>query len=344
MNDINLLPEELRNEDARQSGQAPSLGPKPTWHLPGNNGNGDRVLPVQPSPDQNKVGASVLSVEPAGKAKIDFKPIVPIFDFDAEAKKSALPQELSASKTVPSASRPVASKNGNGQILSSRPKSNGNGLLSRLFGKKERGMIISNKSDNNLAPAGYDKNVDVNLIPEGSDLLPNNHFYPYFIYAALGGLAIIGLLFVGLALYQQKISGQEEEVTAKVNESEMVYNQLKAKEEALSAWSKKVAAIQTLLDNHVYWTNFFAKLQQITSPAVYYKDINTAVDGTVTLSAVASSYLAVAKQYLAYQQADQIIKEVKIANLAGDANSGEIGFSVNLRFFPEVFFLTANSD
>ncbi|MDP2586969.1 MAG: hypothetical protein Q8P32_04350 [Candidatus Komeilibacteria bacterium] len=368
MSDINLLPEDLREEDARQGNQAPSLGPKPTWHMPGSNGNGNSVPPVQPAVGQNKAQAatasprvssaersaeaSVLSVEPAGKAKIDFKPIVPIFDLDAEAKKSVLPEELSGPTPPQPSVRADVNNNGNGlvkpgngQLPVKRSNGSGGSLLSRLLGKKEaKGRIIKNQLNKEARPNGFSKNVDVNLIPEGSDLLPNKHFYPYFIYAALGGLTLTGLLFLGLVLYQQKISEQEQAITAKVNESEMVYNQLKAKEAALSAWSKKVSAIQGLLDSHVYWTNFFANLQQVTTPDVYYKDINTAVDGTVTLSAVATSYLGAAKQYLAYQQADGIIKEVKISNLAGEQAAGEINFNVNLQFYPEVFFLTANTE
>ncbi|GEM_PF-3382864 len=360
MNDINLLPEELRDEEERKVGQA-SAGSEPaSWHLPGNNNQSNPTKPALPARrGEPSDSGSVLSSKPLATAtKLDFKPLVPIFDLDAEAKKSPWPEELSPHSEIPTLKADQQKSNGPEATLfmpkSAKPRSArldsrqarpGGGLLSRLFGKKAaKGKIIQNKLDSHVSASAFGKSVDVNLIPEGSDLLPNQHFYSYFIYAGAGGLLTVGLMFLGLVLYQQRINNQEKEVTAKVNASEMIYNQLKAKEEALSAWSKKAVAIQGLFDNHVYWTNFFAKLQSVTSPDVYYKDINTAVDGSVALSAVAGSYLAVAKQYLAYQQADQIIKEVAITNMAGDQASEEINFSVKLRFFPEIFFLTFNND
>lgn len=358
MNDINLLPEELRADEERLANQLPGPKPAASWHLPalprrevgagqGGPGNGSNqalaVKPLVPANGQSQgaVNSSDWQEKGKGKGKVlsagppkvrqEVKPQAPIFDLDAEAENSPAPGQILAQEKKPDAVGPT------------QRTVAGSGLLGKMLGQK-------NASIRRLKPSefadrqGFGKSVDVNLIPEGSDLLPNRHFYPYFFYAAFVGLAVLGLLFLGLALYQQRVVNQEKAVTAKVIASETAYNQLKAKEEALSAWSTKAAAIQSLFDNHVYWTKFFEALQSVTTPDVYYSDINTAVDGTVSLSAGANSYVAVAKQFLAYQQAADLIQEVSLADIAGDLADGKITFTVKLQFAPTVFFLTLNNN
>ena len=77
-------------------------------------------------------------------------------------------------------------------------------------------------------------------------------------------------------------------------------------------------------------------MEKITIPQVYYNDINASLDGTVAISATADSYLSVAKQYLAYQNNPQAIKQVNISNLSGNQDEG-VKFVIILEVNPGLF-------
>ncbi|MFA6304461.1 MAG: hypothetical protein WCV73_01335 [Patescibacteria group bacterium] len=327
MSDINLLPEDLRSEEAKQLDQAPSAGPSVGFYFPQTNPESIKKETPVPMPQTDAIGPAPL--KPVRNQFIGAN--YGSFNLDEEAKKGPLPETKSLnifSNSLPKKNvQPTAAK--------------AEGFLSRLFKKSQaKGRIIQNTEQKSANGLSSDKNVDVNLIPEGSDLLPSKKIYNFFIYYALAGILVNVLFFVGVVLYQRQVTVKQQQLTAKVSASEVRYNQLKAKEEALSNWYNKVQSIKVLFNNHIYWTNFFSRLESVTIPDIYYKDINTAIDGTVTLSAVSTSgYTGVAKQYLAYQRATDLITESSISNLAGDTASNDVNFTVNLKVDGEVYFL-----
>ena len=101
---------------------------------------------------------------------------------------------------------------------------------------------------------------------------------------------------------------------------------------------KKIDTAKAIIEHHVYWTKVLRILERLTIQDVYYKNLTANVNGTITISAAATSYTSVAKQYLVFQQAVNEIASVKITGAQGDAAEAEVSFNVILQLKPEVFY------
>ena len=118
--------------------------------------------------------------------------------------------------------------------------------------------------------------------------------------------------------------------------AEAKFKEVQKQNNSLINSTKQLAQLDSLFKAHIYWTKFFNALEKITIPQVYYNDINASLDGTVAISATADSYLSVAKQYLAYQNNPQAIKQVNISNLSGNQDEG-VKFVIILEVNPGLF-------
>jgi len=181
--------------------------------------------------------------------------------------------------------------------------------------------------------------MDVNLISEDQNLLPNKKIYNRFWLTFFLSLLLVAVLYFGAKFYGQRLINQEEQATSALSNSEQRYNKLKQQEDKWAEWRKNVDAVQVILSKHIYWSNIFKQLEKMTIPEVYYSSINASIEGSITLSASAENYLAVARQYLAYQKFSDTVSKVSFSALAGDANTGKVNFTVSLFFLPEAYFI-----
>ncbi len=353
MSEINLLPEELRGEEAKNlPGSSAGRSGDFSFHLPSSDGLKPKIQPAvfKDSPDIPVKAPGQIS-----KPSLTFSPAEEKIFKEVEQQLQPLPKPLPAAPVVNSpavkislAGKPLdAVAQPSGPLPVQKPLQPGKekaGFFNKLFGKKApQGRIIKNAPDKGAKGHLPIKALDVNLIPEGLDLLPNQKIYHYFILAGLFGLLAVGLIFLGLIIYGQVLAKQEQSLTNQLGASEVKYNQLKSKEEVISGWYQKVASIKQLFLKHLYWTNFFSSLEKITIPQVYYKEVKAAQDSNVVLDAVAENFLALARQYLAFQQAKDVVKAVTISGIASDILTGEVSFSVILKFAPEIYLEKTNN-
>lgn len=145
----------------------------------------------------------------------------------------------------------------------------------------------------------------VNLLPE--DLVvkfePRRRLMQLLM--AVGAAAgFIAVTFLGLSLYESRIVRRTEDVQQDIAAVEREIGGLRdIQKEALAA-KRDADAITDLLASHIHWTKFFAALEQYTIAEVYYNgDFSATSGGTITLSAVARSYTAVARQLRVFEEA-----------------------------------------
>ena len=62
------------------------------------------------------------------------------------------------------------------------------------------------------------------------------------------------------------------------------------------------------------------------------------MDGLVTLTASADSYSSIARQYLVYQQAEDILKKAEVSGLSGDPLSGAVNFQALLELNEDIYY------
>jgi hypothetical protein len=305
MNDINLLPDDLRSEEGHQavrSERGQSSREATSFYIP-ENGQKTADKPAQPAKNTESQPPRT-SAQPPASQKAAAIPVTV-----KKPAPAAPPQELGAKKR---------------------------GLFGSLFGKKNKSASaqpVLNTDDF----SGDD--FDVNLIPEGAHLAPLSKFTPGFILSLLAGLFLLALGFLAVNLYQQKINQQQGILSNKLAAGELQYQQLKVKETEIKQFIEQIAAVSAVLDRHVYWSNFFKELEQITLPEVYFSSITFSLDGYATLSSISDSYPSVARQWKVYENAvGDVLKEFAISGLNGEQNSGKISFTTSLLLKPEVYF------
>jgi len=308
MSDINLLPDELRKEESRlNAGHNQQLAGG--FHVPGAN------LPAQPKP------VEIRPPEPKDQADM--------FD-QAEPKKEDLPEPKKEVKTSPAVVKNdlVAKPKPPQPARAAQP-----GFFKKLFGKKPKG----NQVFEGLEPDA-DKPFGVNLIPAGSYLISTKRICLLLAVSFLSACLVLALALLAIALLKQNIRRAEEEIAAKLAESEKTYELLKAKEGEAIRWSKNVESVKNLLAKHVYWTKFFDELEKLTLPEVYYSSIEASLGGEISLTAAADTYTTVARQYLVFQRATESVKNFSISGLEGDALSGKISFGVTLQLADDIYY------
>ena len=314
MDNINLLPEDLQKAEEKimAAGSAP---PPLNLYIPKD--NPETRLPkkqaIEPMPQFNSLPKKIIT-----EIK---KPLI----------QATSVNPLSADKPRPSSLDAMDQE----VFLKNQEKKKSFLDLFSSNKNKTKGKILKNKIDHsNISVAS--KPFNVNLIPEGSDLISNKKLYRYFLKRAIYAVIFVAGVYAGLFILGQVFVRQDHDLSEQLAIAEAKFKEVQKQNNSLINSTKQLAQLDSLFKAHIYWTKFFNALEKITIPQVYYNDINASLDGTVAISATADSYLSVAKQYLAYQNNPQAIKQVNISNLSGNQDEG-VKFVIILEVNPGLF-------
>jgi len=122
-------------------------------------------------------------------------------------------------------------------------------------------------------------------------------------------LIIIGcsyLILIKMQAAPLEADNLETKIT-KLESQLVVYG--KEKEEVV-AFARRLINISRLLDRHLYWSKLFDLLETSTISDVYYTDLTVDLNGRVDLAIVAKDYPALAQQ-IAVWQSDSTIEQVE---------------------------------
>lgn len=188
---------------------------------------------------------------------------------------------------------------------------------------------------------------DVNLLPE--DLIDQYEPKKKLVtLAVVSGLTIVGLaaLYVAMLFYQSSIVTKTNEVRTESGSINLQIGQYQKERAAALAFKEKIDAISDRLDKHIYWSKFFSLLEKHTVPDVHYNNAFAGdINGQMTLEAVGKDYSSVARQLVAFQQADDFVESVVInsASRNEDAEQGttSVKFSIQLQLVEDVFMKTS---
>lgn len=153
------------------------------------------------------------------------------------------------------------------------------------------------------------------------------------LYAVLGILGFEMLLYLGLAIYQNRL----EKNIARVEQQGIAVNAEtgKIEKDRLKALSlqRSVNNLEVLLDNHIFWTPVFQELEKYTYKQARYDTLQVQYgDSKLIISGVIPSYTDLGKLILGLRKS----QNVRDVTLQGTALSegGEAGYTFNM----EVFF------
>ncbi len=231
-----------------------------------------------------------------------------------------------------------------------------------LFAKKnnqavEEGRVLQNP-----------KILEVNLIKEESALDFNWKKNIKSLLFALGvTIFIIVELYLGLDWWQKDEEARLEVISAQTTQTSREVAEFRQKTAEALAYQEKTVEVGRLLNDHVYWTNFFSWLEKNTLSTVNYGGFSGTVKGSYSLSGKAGSFAEVSwqvKQFmddpmtisasvdsvssgenktreeLATEQAERLAELARLGEPISQAEAIKppgVSFSLNLEINPEIF-------
>lgn len=155
-------------------------------------------------------------------------------------------------------------------------------------------------------------------------------------------LIIISLGYLGITWYKLRILQQKKAMEEEISLLNIQIAGYESEKSGALKIQDRVKIVRQLLDHHIYWTKFFETLQKHTLKDVYYVNFAMTGQDRLVISAVAKDYESIAKQLVAFEEANDFIKNVKIDALSANIDSEEglykgVNFNINLEFQPGVF-------
>lgn len=197
--------------------------------------------------------------------------------------------------------------------------------------------------------------MSVNLIPEESIMQvtrPTRQLATVGIWA-LGAVLLSVLAIVGMTLYERTLSKQTAQIQEDIRAVETDIATFSKVRSNATTLAQRTDRIQTLLDRHVYWTQFFQKLEEHTVDEVSYGSFTGSLSGAFGLDATGADLASVTRQVYAFEAADNFISDVSVlsASLLGSSNDATSGaptaprasFTLDIIIQPDVLYRSATS-
>lgn len=206
--------------------------------------------------------------------------------------------------------------------------------------KKKQKLKAENSKD---LSAQNPKILEVNLIKdemrEGFNLAKHGKTLLFALFVAALFLLEIYLGLNWWSTYEEKRLAETESHFNTISEE---IRGMKEESDQITAFRKRVELADSLLNQHVYWSNFFNWLEQNTLSSVSYEGFSGKNDGRYVLSASAKAFRDVSWQARLFL-ADPLVTSVRIdqgggeRNLEDINNNDNISFSVDLKIDPKIF-------
>ncbi len=184
----------------------------------------------------------------------------------------------------------------------------------------------------------------INLIPESLKVPSSKALFFTFFYPFLIVVGIVLVIYSGLKIYDLQIQNDIKDVDNQVTsvvESAGDYNKLIIE---LEDWQNKTKKIKNILTKHIYWTEFFRKLEDNTLANVKFNNFSGNIQGNLTFLATAPDYTTVVRQWMHLKRADDFVKNVIISgatlSTGQAAGIGGVSFSVTLDLAEDIFYKT----
>ena len=205
--------------------------------------------------------------------------------------------------------------------------------------KNKKAVTVNSESSQNP------KILEVNLIKNEMrvDFDWNQHLSTLLFSIMITAL-FVAEIYLGLNWWTEYENERVLASETKFNQVSSDIRALKTESDQILAFKERVDAANSLLDNHIYWTNFLNWLEKNTLSTVTYSGFSGQSDGVYELNATANAFREVSWQTRAFL-ADPSVLSVKVDSAsmeAGDdetedAGMAKVKFSLNLEVDPQLF-------
>ncbi len=194
----------------------------------------------------------------------------------------------------------------------------------------------------------------VNLLPNATNQpLQQTPFYR-MLRASTVMVMLCTLIYLAMVAYQGFFIWRTHNTLAELTglDSEIVtYRTLQSD---INQTSTTLAAIQDLLNDHLYWSQWFSFLEEYTLPNVYYSNFSGSANGTMNLQAVAPDFTTISQQIAVFKALPEVLdvtvttatrSDTNFADTTGDPSSGAsdtVQFTISLQVDPAILHFQPN--
>ncbi|MCH7759090.1 hypothetical protein IID20_01915 [Patescibacteria group bacterium] len=179
--------------------------------------------------------------------------------------------------------------------------------------------------------------LEISLMPERAVVIPRIVRSRFLLFLAI--LVIIFTIFTIVWLYADWYF---ERLGTEVHRLQGEIQLLEAKSVAfleirdeISALERKAVQVDSILNNHIYWTKFFTLLEVHTINDIYFGDFFANTSENIHLEATARDLISLAKQIVAFSQASDFVKELRVSGIR--KLPAGVGASFDLTLVDNVF-------
>lgn len=155
--------------------------------------------------------------------------------------------------------------------------------------------------------------------------------------------AFITEIYFGLELWEQQENQKVESLEKNIIVVNRDISKIKATADEALSYKDKSIELSRLLNEHIYWTNFFNWIEKNTLSTVKFDAFSGDTKGVYSFSATALSYAEVSWQVKAFLN-DPLVKKVDVSSVNAsiskekgkEANNG-VTFSLSFELNPDVF-------
>jgi hypothetical protein len=214
--------------------------------------------------------------------------------------------------------------------------------------ESQKRKIEGKEESPNIRPKGFEngsaKIIETNLVNREEDIeFDWSKFYVFLLSGIFLSITVVGLIYVWILGEGEKLMATIEPIKTKIEKNSATMAKLLENSKEVNVFNEKLTLAKHVLDNHVYWTNFFDVLEKNTLSDVNYTGgFSGDIGGELDLRANSESFNNVTNQLRAMQKEGEFIKEVFAGeatySFSGTASSTpEVSFPIKLVFDKSVF-------
>ncbi len=194
------------------------------------------------------------------------------------------------------------------------------------------------------APAPKGRRFGITLIPEekvSAKEAKKSKRKIVLIVIILVMATIFGGLYFYLRLSIDSMVAEIKKVEADLAITSQKIKDVEEEKNQAQIFQKQLKVANKLLENHVYWTNFFNFLEKNIVADVYFSNLIGGSDGQIILTGVAKSYKAVGRQIISFRTAEEmenVFVSSASASVDPEGKVSEVNFDARLKLKPEMFF------
>ncbi|MFA5163027.1 MAG: hypothetical protein WC441_00700 [Patescibacteria group bacterium] len=189
------------------------------------------------------------------------------------------------------------------------------------------------------------KVLEVNLIKESA----NVEFDWKRNFSRLGISALIALFFIveiyfSLSWWEKEENKRADALAADLQQVNQDIKLVKTQADEFLTFKDKLTALKPLLDNHIYWTNFFSWLERHTLNSVTFGGFSGNTSGVYSLQAETKNFSDISYQVKAFLDAPETLEAEVLSGQSsqskdkdGRVKSGAVTFGIDFKIKPEIF-------